>query len=115
MSSPSESLCQGVFHLHTYPQRNAIHASFRKLTTMMTVFRATVLARAIATEGFNAVSAGLIPKDVHAGINAAVKAVVADLERQSKPVTTNDEIKQVGACCTTAHVVTSLTSMDAHC
>ena len=56
---------------------------------------ATVLARAIAQEGFNAVAAGLIPKELHAGINAAVKAVVANLKEQSKPVTTNDEIKQV--------------------
>lgn len=66
---------------------------------------ATVLARAIATEGFNAVGAGLVPKDIQAGINAAVKAVIANLEKQSNPVTTNEEIKQVclpltcGSCC----------------
>lgn len=64
-----------------------------------------MLARAIATEGFNAVGAGLVPKDIQAGINAAVKAVISNLEKQSNPVTTNEEIKQVclpltcGSCC----------------
>merc|ERR1719378_695941 len=56
---------------------------------------ATVLARAIASEGFNAVSAGLVPKELKAGIDSAVKAVVSELQAISKPVTTNEEIQQV--------------------
>merc|ERR1719162_47687 len=56
---------------------------------------ATVLARAIATEGFNAVAAGLNPGELRAGIDKAVKVVLQSLKDQSKPVTTNDEIRQV--------------------
>jgi chaperonin GroEL len=56
---------------------------------------ATVLARAIATEGFNAVAAGLNPGELRDGIDKAVKVVLESIKDQSKPVTTNDEIRQV--------------------
>jgi chaperonin GroEL len=57
---------------------------------------ATVLAAAIAKEGIKAVAAGLNPMDLKRGIDAAVSAVVADLKKNSKKVTSNDEISQVG-------------------
>ncbi len=57
---------------------------------------ATVLAAAIAREGIKAVAAGLNPMDLKRGIDAAVSAVIADLKKNSKKVTSNDEIAQVG-------------------
>jgi chaperonin GroEL len=57
---------------------------------------ATVLAAAIAKEGAKAVAAGLNPQDLKRGIDLAVEAVVADLKKNSKKVTSNDEIAQVG-------------------
>eukprot|EP01134_Creolimax_fragrantissima_P004802 CFRG4802T1 len=56
---------------------------------------ATVLARAIAVEGFNKASAGLNPLDLRRGILSAVDLVVKNLKQMSKPVTTTEEIKQV--------------------
>src|SRR5881409_462257 len=44
---------------------------------------ATVLARAIFTEGLKMVSAGINPMDIKRGIDAAVAVVVAELSRQS--------------------------------
>ena len=58
---------------------------------------ATVLAAAIAREGVKAVAAGLNPMDLKRGIDLAVEAIVVDLETNSKKVTSNDEIAQVGA------------------
>ena len=57
---------------------------------------ATVLAAAIAKEGAKAVAAGLNPLDLKRGIDLAVEAVVAHLKANSKKVTSNDEIAQVG-------------------
>src|SRR5690242_8791345 len=57
---------------------------------------ATVLAHAIAREGAKAVAAGMNPMDLKRGIDIAVEAVVADLQRNSKKVTSNEEIAQVG-------------------
>ncbi len=57
---------------------------------------ATVLAQAIVNDGLKYVTAGLDPMDVKRGIEAAVTAVVAELKRNSKPCTTNQEIAQVG-------------------
>jgi chaperonin GroEL len=57
---------------------------------------ATVLAAAIAREGAKAVAAGLNPLDLKRGIDLAVEAVVAHLKANSKKVTSNDEIAQVG-------------------
>jgi chaperonin GroEL len=56
---------------------------------------ATVLAQAIVREGVRAVAAGLNPMDLKRGIDVAVEAVVADLKRRAKPVSTNTEIAQV--------------------
>ncbi|MBO1904985.1 chaperonin GroEL [Microvirga sp. 3-52] len=57
---------------------------------------ATVLAQAIVREGAKAVAAGMNPMDLKRGIDMAVEAVVADLKKNAKKVTSNDEIAQVG-------------------
>src|SRR5262252_3714040 len=57
---------------------------------------ATVLAHAIVREGVKAVAAGLNPMDLKRGINAAVEAVVEDIKKRSKKVSTSEEIAQVG-------------------
>ncbi|MGL1921049.1 MAG: chaperonin GroEL [Hyphomicrobiales bacterium] len=57
---------------------------------------ATVLAQAIVREGTKAVAAGMNPMDLKRGIELATRAVVADLEAQSKTVKSNEEVAQVG-------------------
>jgi len=57
---------------------------------------ATVLAQAIVKEGSKAVAAGMNPMDLKRGIDIAVEAIVEDLQKNSKKVTSNDEIAQVG-------------------
>ncbi|HKH69206.1 MAG TPA: chaperonin GroEL [Reyranella sp.] len=57
---------------------------------------ATVLAHAIVREGAKAVAAGMNPMDLKCGVDMAVEAVVADLKKNSKKVTSNEEIAQVG-------------------
>src|SRR5229473_3378378 len=57
---------------------------------------ATVLAAAIIREGAKSVAAGMNPMDLKRGIDLAVEAVVADLVKNSKKVTSNEEIAQVG-------------------
>ncbi len=57
---------------------------------------ATVLAHAIVKEGAKAVAAGMNPMDLKRGVDLAVDAVVADLKKNSKNVTSNEEIAQVG-------------------
>ncbi len=57
---------------------------------------ATVLAQAIVTEGMKSVAAGMNPMDLKRGVEKAVIAVVAEIKKSSRKVTTNDEIAQVG-------------------
>jgi chaperonin GroEL len=57
---------------------------------------ATVLAQAIVKEGAKAVAAGMNPMDLKRGIDMAVDAIVADLKKNSKKVTSNGEVAQVG-------------------
>jgi chaperonin GroEL len=57
---------------------------------------ATILAHAMVREGVRAVAAGLNPMDLKRGIDIAVEAIVADVKKRAKPVSTNDEIAQVG-------------------
>jgi len=57
---------------------------------------ATVLAHAIVREGVKAVAAGMNPMDLKRGIDLAVEAVVADVQKRSKKVASNAEIAQVG-------------------
>jgi len=57
---------------------------------------ATVLAAAIVKEGAKSVAAGMNPMDLKRGIDLAVEAIVEDLKKNSKKVTSNEEIAQVG-------------------
>ncbi|MBX5453075.1 MAG: chaperonin GroEL [Acidobacteriia bacterium] len=58
---------------------------------------ATVLAQAIVREGVKAVAAGMNPMDLRRGIEKAVEAVVEELKKRSKKITTPAETAQVGA------------------
>ncbi|MBC7636052.1 MAG: chaperonin GroEL [Acetobacteraceae bacterium] len=57
---------------------------------------AIVLAHAIVREGVKAVSAGMNPMDLKRGIDKAVEALVAELAKRSKKITTQAETAQVG-------------------
>ena len=57
---------------------------------------ATVLAQSIAREGVKAVAAGLNPMDLRRGIDKAVVAVVEELKKRTKKITTPSETAQVG-------------------
>jgi len=57
---------------------------------------ATVLAQAIVREGAKAVAAGMNPMDLKRGVDLAVESVVGSLKSQSKKISTNEEIAQVG-------------------
>src|SRR6516225_9470985 len=57
---------------------------------------ATVLAHAIVKEGTKSVAAGMNPMDLKRGIDLAVNAIVDDLKKHSKTLTSNDEVAQVG-------------------
>ncbi|UYV61624.1 HSPD1 [Cordylochernes scorpioides] len=56
---------------------------------------ATILARAIAKEGFEKISKGANPVEIRRGVMIAVERVVEHLKTLSKPVTTPEEIAQV--------------------
>jgi chaperonin GroEL len=58
---------------------------------------ATVLAQAIVREGAKAVAAGMNPMDLKRGIDRAVTAVVDELKKRTKKITTPAETAQVGA------------------
>jgi chaperonin GroEL len=57
---------------------------------------ATVLAQSIAQEGAKAVAAGMNPMDLKRGIDLAVENIVETLKSRSKPITTSEEVAQVG-------------------
>jgi chaperonin GroEL len=57
---------------------------------------ATILAHAMVREGIRAVAAGMNPMDLKRGMDIAVEAIVADIKKRAKPVSTNAEIAQVG-------------------
>jgi chaperonin GroEL len=57
---------------------------------------ATVLAQAIVREGSKSVAAGMNPMDLKRGIDMAVSAVVANLEKQSNKIGKSNEVAQVG-------------------
>ncbi|KVC98058.1 molecular chaperone GroEL [Burkholderia ubonensis] len=58
---------------------------------------ATVLAQAIVQEGMKHVAAGINPMDLKRGIDKAVAAVLDELRKLSKPISTNREVAQVGS------------------
>ncbi len=57
---------------------------------------ATILAHAIIREGAKGVAAGMNPMDLKRGVDLAVAAIVEELKKNSKNVTSNEEIAQVG-------------------
>ena len=57
---------------------------------------ATVLTQAIAKEGNKSVAAGMNPMDLKRGIDAAVEAVIEEIKKSSKNISSQDEIAQVG-------------------
>ena len=57
---------------------------------------ATVLAHAIVKEGTKYVAAGMNPMDLKRGVDLAVDAVVKDLEKRSKKISSSEEVAQVG-------------------
>ncbi len=57
---------------------------------------AIVLAQAIVREGGRAVSAGMNPMDVKRGVDKAVVALVDELKKRSRKITTQAETAQVG-------------------
>ncbi len=59
---------------------------------------ATVLAHAIVKEGTKGVAAGMNPMDLKRGIDLAVSAIVDDLKKHSKTLTSNDEVAQNQHC-----------------
>jgi chaperonin GroEL len=57
---------------------------------------AIVLAQAIVREGGRAVSAGMNPMDLKRGVDKAVAALVEELKKRSRTITTKAETAQVG-------------------
>ncbi|MBN8892744.1 MAG: chaperonin GroEL, partial [Rhodospirillales bacterium] len=57
---------------------------------------AIVLANAIVREGLKAVAAGINPMDLKRGVDKAVTALVDELAKRSKKITTQAETAQVG-------------------
>jgi chaperonin GroEL len=58
---------------------------------------ATVLARAIFQEGLRSISLGANPTVVRKGIDKAVEAALASVEKLAKPVNSKEQVAQVGA------------------
>merc|ERR1712166_1016425 len=56
---------------------------------------ATVLTRAIYSEGCKAVAAGMNPMDIHRGITAAVDAMVEEMTKMATPVEGPDTVEEV--------------------
>ncbi len=78
---------------------------------------ATVLARAIAKEGFDTISKGANPVEIRRGVMMAVETIINELKNLSKPVTTPEEIAQVNMVYrkfveTTSCYATSLNSFN---
>src|SRR5947207_13174478 len=57
---------------------------------------ATILAHGIVREGAKGVAAGMNPMDLKRGVDLAVETIVEELKKNSKNVTSNEEIAQVG-------------------
>jgi len=58
---------------------------------------ATILAASIVREGIKAVAAGMNPMDLKRGVDKAVTAVVDELKKHTRKITTPSETAQVGA------------------
>jgi len=56
---------------------------------------ATLLAKVIANEGFRYVMSGVNPMDLKKGLEKGLTAIVDDLQKQAKEISTKEEIAQV--------------------
>ena len=65
---------------------------------------ATVVAQAVVREGLKSVAAGMNPMDLKRGIDKATVAIVAQLEKLSKPCENDKAIAQVGSISANADV-----------
>jgi chaperonin GroEL len=59
---------------------------------------ATILARAIFSEGVKAVAAGMNPMDLKRGVDMAVKQVLVTLDKMARQTISKDSIAQVCVC-----------------
>jgi chaperonin GroEL len=59
---------------------------------------ATILARAIFSEGVKAVAAGMNPMDLKRGVDMAVKQVLVTLDKMARETISKDSIAQVCVC-----------------
>jgi chaperonin GroEL len=59
---------------------------------------ATILAESIFDEGLKNITAGANPMQVKQGIDAAVEAIVTELQKMSIPVNSSKQIEQVATC-----------------
>jgi len=59
---------------------------------------ATILAESIFCEGLKNVTAGATAMELKRGIDAAVEAIVAELQKHAKPIQSTKEVAQVGTC-----------------
>lgn len=57
---------------------------------------ATVLAQAIVAEGVKAVAAGMNPMDLKRGIDLGVEAIVEEIKKRTRKISTDEEIAQIG-------------------
>ena len=57
---------------------------------------ATLLAQSIVREGCKSVAAGMNPMDLKRGVDMAVEAVIGELRKKAKKVSSDQEISQVG-------------------
>ncbi len=59
---------------------------------------ATIYAEAVFTEGLKNITAGANANEIKRGIDKAVDAIIDELTKNSKKVTTSEQIAQVGTC-----------------
>jgi chaperonin GroEL len=66
--------------------------SFKRALILVLNNKATVLAQALVREGLRNVAAGADPISLKRGIEKAVEAVIAELFKQAKPVSSKEQI-----------------------
>ena len=85
--------------LYAFSLSNTIDHSLYEITGTTC---ATVLTRAIFTEGCKSVAAGMNAMDLRRGITMAVDAVVTNLKSRARMISTSEEIAQVCLYCQSA-------------
>ena len=83
--------------------RHSLHTPYIMQSVHAGTTTATVLTRAIFSEGCKSVAAGMNPMDLRRGITLAVDKVLDYLKKHAKMISTTEEIAQVSAqprpCC----------------